>query len=235
MPVTVPSVMFAMTVFFPGSPEGSVNAQSMANVASAVATSVATNASLVNISSVSYVLSFAVGLRSDVASVGTLSSSLQASLVQTAGAAGSSIALQIVSVNSTESGRRRTLLATATDAYTLFAFGGSLASVTNFNASLYDSVDSGQLAASLQAAGENVTSVELLLPAAMGVQFGVTVACPDDATGADGVALPTVTDMMQRVAPGVLDASSTLVEDLSVAGMGPVSFVAVTLTPIEGA
>ena len=223
-----------MTAFFPGSPEASVNAQSKASVGSAIAAAVGTNASLVNISSIAYVLSFAVGLHSDVGSVGTLASSLQASLMQASGAAAGAVSLQVVSANSPDT-RRRRLSTAATDAYTLFASGSSLASVTSFNASLYDSVDSGQLAASLQSAGDNVTAVELLLPAAMGVQFGVMVACPDNGTGADGVALPTVTDIIQRVAPGVFDVSNTLVEDLSAAGMGPVSRVAVTLTPIEGA
>ncbi len=199
-------------------------------ITAATAAALGTDASLVIINRVEYVLSFVVALPGINASAGISNPSVRSAV---AAATGSSLAMQVLGVNAVEMSRRR-LLTSVLEA-TLFAFRSNSSLVGAFNASLVAAVANGGLTSALRAAGVNTSGAVLPVGPVNGVQFGITVQCPIGATDADGTALPNVTQVLSAAAPGALDATPTLAMDLTAAGLSNISGVKITLAPIAGA
>jgi hypothetical protein len=217
VPVGIPTVFASITVFGP-TLDLEVSGGASDAVAAAIAAAAGTDASLVSIArAVEYVLAFVIavpGARID--SVGA--STLSAALLNATTADG--VSLQVSGISS--GGRRRQLRTLEAN---VVGYSANLSSVISFNSSLADAVSSGALTASLRAVGINTTGASLPVPPQSGVQFGVSIQCPDGDVDA----------AVQAVSPGALGASQTLMNDLSNAGLGIITGARVTMAPIIGA
>ena len=147
------------------------------------------------------------------------------------GASSAGVSLNMLGVNTGAS--RRKLLGSVE--FSAMAYSANLAAIIALNITLHSAVSNGSLTAALVRAGINATGVELPVPPDAGAQFHVQVQCPDGAVGTDGSPLPSAAEMLQRTSPGALDASTQLLADIAAVGLGVISRMAVTLSPILGA
>ena len=227
----MPSVLFGVTLFGDSLADGIAD-DGVRALSTALATAVGTNTSLVAIQSVEYVLQLVVavtGVTAAAASSGT--AAVGASVMAATGSSTANVSLSMVGVNT--GGARRRLLGSVE--YTARAYSASLANLLVMNSTLNAVVSNGSLAATLVTAGVNTTGVQLPVQPLAGVQLHVAVKCPDGGIAGDGTLLPNVTTMVQRTSAGTLDSSASLLSDFSSAGLGVISGVSVSLTPVIGA
>jgi hypothetical protein len=121
---------------------------------------------------------------------------------------------------------------------TALASGANVSDVRAFNVTLFSVVADGSLTLALQAAGVNTTGAVLPVPPALGLQLNLAIQCPAGAVDATtGALLANTSTMLRSVSPGgALDASASLLANISArGGLGNISSVVVSLTPIVGA
>lgn len=222
--MTTPTVLVAVSLYG-NELDDSIEDGKLSSVVAAFANAVGTNSTFVTIQSVEYVLSFVLALPD----MNLSSLSTPSVLVAVQNAVGtSSVAMQLRGVTSVNTMRRLLSIAEVT----FSSSSSNLAGILNLNATLNAAVNNGTLASALVAAGVNSTGVQLPVPTLAGAQFHFAIQCPDGVTDANGATLPNVTTMLQAVMPGQLETSAQLFTDFNASGVGVLSKVAVTLSPI---
>jgi hypothetical protein len=222
-PVGTPTVFVGVTLFGT-SFATNVTPAVLSSVSQLLAAAAGTNTSFLSVRSIDYVLSLVLAIPAADASSASIRTALAAAIKMPA------TALQVLGVNA--GGARRRLLAVEA---TALAYSANFSDVLTFNATLFSVIGNGSLTLALQAAGVNTTDVALSVPPVTGVQLNLAIVCPAGAVDANGTALPDAATMVQSVSPGMLDASSSLLGNLSSTGLGDISSVVVSLSPTVGA
>ena len=218
MDVSVPSVLFSITVFGP-TLDAEVSGGGASAVAAAFASFAGVSASSISFTrSVEYVLSFVLALPG-VTTGGNTSAAVSQGLASALPGAGMTVQVEGVSTVA----RRR--LHSTTEA-TVFAYSSRLASAAAYNASLLRVVTNGSLTTALQSAGVATTGVTQPTPPTSGAQFGVQIVSADATAAAQ---------LVTALSPSALASSTQLQADLNAAGLGTISSFAITQAPTMGA
>ena len=226
VPVSAPTVLVGVTLFG-DSLDDSIEDDGLSQVIVAFASAVGTSASLVSILSVEYVLSIVVALPG-VSASSDLGAGVNAALQVVTGGGLPDVSLQTRGIMSGGTAQLRRLLATTEVA--ALATSANLADMLAVNATLVQAIDNGTLTRALNAVGVNTTGAALPVLPLTGAQFHFAILCPEGAAGS--TPLPGASDVIAAVSPGALDASATLINDFNAIGLGVISSVSVTLTPI---
>jgi hypothetical protein len=232
MPVGTPTVFVGVTLFG-ASLATNLTAGVLSSVSRLLAEAAGTNTSFLSVQSTQYVLAMVLAFPGVASDAGVGASSIITALAAATGAGGSGrgVALQVLGVNA--GGVRRLLSSVEA---TVLAYSANSSAVLAFNGTLFSVVDNGSLTRALQAAGVNTTAATLSVPPVTGIQLNLAIQCPTGVVDVNGMALPNATVMLQNVSPGAaLDASESLLSNLSSAGLGNISSVVVSLTPTVGA
>jgi hypothetical protein len=232
MPVGTPTVFVGVTLFG-ASLATNLTAGVLSSVSQLLAQAAGTNTSFLSVQSTQYVLAMVLAVPGVAPDAGVGASSIITALAAATGAGGSGrgVALQVLGVNA--GGVRRLLSSVEA---TVLAYSANSSAVLAFNGTLFSVVDNGSLTRALQAAGVNTTAATLSVPPVTGIQLNLAIQCPTGVVDVNGMALPNATVMLQNVSPGAaLDASESLLSNLSSAGLGNISSVVVSLTPTVGA